>query len=72
MGGAEQLPSRRDLDLSHTEASHAGADAGHQRHADNPSGLAAAEKREPAAESSLGAGDQVPDKETRRDIYLVG
>ena len=72
MGGAEQLPSRRDLDLSHTEASHAGADAGHQGNADHSGRLEAPEEREPAEESQMGTGDTIPDKEAWRDLHLVG
>lgn len=72
MGGAEQLPSWRDLDLSLTEAPDDGTDAGNQRHVDHHSGLAATEKREPAAGSQMAAGDQVPDPETRRDLHVVG
>lgn len=72
LGHTKQFPSRRDLDISFTEAPHDGADAGDQRHADHHDRLATTEKRKSAEESSLGAGDTKPNKETRRDLYLVG
>ena len=67
-----QLPSRRDLDIPHTEASHAGADVGAPRHADQCRGLATPETREPQAQPQVAAGDTGVDKEQRTDPHLVG
>ena len=72
MDHAVQLPSRRDMDLSHTETSHDSADVGHQRHADHESRLATFKERKSAERSAMATGDKNVNKETRRDLYLVG
>ena len=69
---AQQLSSRGDMDLSHTKASHAGADAGHPRHVDNGSRLETPNERESTKRPPVAARDTTPNEETQRDLHLVG
>jgi len=68
----QQLASRGDLDLSHTEASHAGADVGAQRQHDHQIRLATYKERRSAERSAMAAGNTIFDKEKQRNLHLVG
>ena len=60
------------MDLSHTETSHNGADVGHQRHADHTSRLATFKETKSAERSAMATGNTIFDKETWRNLHLVG
>jgi len=72
LAASQQLAPRRDLDLSHTEASHAGADVGHQGLHDHQSRLATHKERRSAERSAMAAGHTSADKEKQRNLHLVG
>ena len=72
LAAPQQLASRRDLDLSHAEASHAGADVGLQGLHDNQSRLATHKERRSAERSAMAAGHTSADKEKQRNLHLVG
>jgi len=60
------------MDLSHTEASHAGADVGHQGLHDHQGRLATHKERRSAERSTMAAGNTSADKEKQRNLHLVG
>jgi len=72
LAAPQQLASRGDLDLSHAEASHAGADAGDQGLHDHQGRLATHKERRSAERSTMAAGNTSADKEKQRNLHLVG